>query len=346
MFPHSLSLICTISYSLRFKDGDLKISGTKKVPVHLVLTQDHRLPRSITISAKRPSRQAGLRSRVSFQDMAAPVDVCSLSQNSAFTQQNSSSGSQSASDRVISPFDSDAASSATSICPVPEYPRLLLSIRISQDVKPQDLSAELFAGWLGTLPIAAKSVRVEAGFASDSTLLMISMPAALLGYLPRDPAITLLGTTISTNLLLDIDGRDALQEPCAKLQREVSAQKIAQSPLQREKDDLVASFKSINAGLFNRSDENSGSRRGFTQSNTKLEEEISDLKQALHDRMNSTFRNVSACNRCRQNSEACDDRLPNCASCEKVGVRCIGYGSISGNEIPRTQVETTMFQII
>jgi hypothetical protein len=43
--------------------------------------------------------------------------------------------------------------------------------------------------------------RVGAGFASDSTLLMISMPIALVGYLPHDPAITMLGITQSTNLL-------------------------------------------------------------------------------------------------------------------------------------------------
>jgi hypothetical protein len=44
-------------------------------------------------------------------------------------------------------------------------------------------------------------VRVEAEFASNSTLLMASMPIALVGYLPHDPAITMLGITRSTNLL-------------------------------------------------------------------------------------------------------------------------------------------------
>jgi hypothetical protein len=82
---------------------------------------------------------------------------------------------------------------------LPEYPRLLFSIRISEDIKPGDLSTELLTDWLSTLPVEAKSVRVEAGFASDSTLLIVSMPIALLGYLPYDPAITLIGTARSNN---------------------------------------------------------------------------------------------------------------------------------------------------
>jgi hypothetical protein len=271
--------------------------------------------------------------------MAAPVDDRSPLQTSAFAQQSGSSGSQSASDGVISPFDSDAALSATSICPLPEYPRLLFSIRISEDVKPQELSTELFADWLGTLPIAAKTVRVEAGFASDSTLLMVSMPAALLGHLPIDPAITLLGTIRSTNLLLSVDGRDILQEHYAKVQRELSAQKIAHSSLQREHEKLLASFKqteSVKAELIKGFEERDCSDQSVPQANMKLEKEISDVKGALHGRMdNATFRNVSACNRCRQEFEVCDYRLPNCASCEKVGVRCAGYDPVSGNEIPR-----------
>jgi fructose-specific component phosphotransferase system IIB-like protein len=82
---------------------------------------------------------------------------------------------------------------------LPEYPRLLFSIRISEDIKPGDLSTELLADWLSTLPVEAKSVRVEAGFASDSTLLIVSMPIAMLGYLPYDPAITLIGAARSNN---------------------------------------------------------------------------------------------------------------------------------------------------
>lgn len=49
----------------------------------------------------------------------------------------------------------------------------------------------------------------------------------------------------------------------------------------------------------------------------------------------SSFRNVSACNRCRLRKNRCDQRLPSCASCGKAGVRCTGYDPITKREIPR-----------
>lgn len=49
----------------------------------------------------------------------------------------------------------------------------------------------------------------------------------------------------------------------------------------------------------------------------------------------SSFRNVSACNRCRLRKNRCDQKLPSCASCEKAGVSCVGYDPITKREIPR-----------
>lgn len=49
----------------------------------------------------------------------------------------------------------------------------------------------------------------------------------------------------------------------------------------------------------------------------------------------SAFRNVSACNRCRLRKNRCDQRLPACLSCEKAGVKCVGYDPITKREIPR-----------
>ena len=49
----------------------------------------------------------------------------------------------------------------------------------------------------------------------------------------------------------------------------------------------------------------------------------------------SSFRNVSACNRCRLRKNRCDQKLPSCASCEKAGVACVGYDPITKREIPR-----------
>ncbi|KAK8207376.1 hypothetical protein IWZ01DRAFT_438718, partial [Phyllosticta capitalensis] len=52
----------------------------------------------------------------------------------------------------------------------------------------------------------------------------------------------------------------------------------------------------------------------------------------------SSFRNVSACNRCRLRKNRCDQRLPACASCEKAHVKCVGYDPITKKEIPRSYV--------
>jgi hypothetical protein len=52
----------------------------------------------------------------------------------------------------------------------------------------------------------------------------------------------------------------------------------------------------------------------------------------------SSFRNVSACNRCRLRKNRCDQRLPSCASCDKAAVKCVGYDPITKREIPRRYV--------
>ena len=52
----------------------------------------------------------------------------------------------------------------------------------------------------------------------------------------------------------------------------------------------------------------------------------------------SSFRNVSACNRCRLRKNRCDQNLPACSSCDKAGVKCVGFDPITKREIPRTYV--------
>jgi hypothetical protein len=163
----------------------------KKAPVHLVLTQDHHLPRSITISAKCPR----------IPNPLGPPGGSGCLSMSLIPQAGSSSKSPDLSGGGISTFSSSGASPAISMSELPEYPRLLFSIRIREDIKPNQLSTELLADWLATIPLDTKSVRIEAGFASDSTLLMVSLPVAMLGHLPDNPAITMLGVTRSTNLL-------------------------------------------------------------------------------------------------------------------------------------------------
>ncbi|RDW75191.1 hypothetical protein BP6252_06333 [Coleophoma cylindrospora] len=94
---------------------------------------------------------------------------------------------------------SNAASSTTSLSQLPKYPQLLFSTRFSEDIPSQSLATDLFADWLSTVPIRADSVRVEAGFASDSTILLISMPVTSSESAYRaKQALTILVTTWSS----------------------------------------------------------------------------------------------------------------------------------------------------
>lgn len=175
----------------------------KKAPIHLVLTQDRLLPRSIRISARRPHPHL---SRASNHIISGRTPSSNNEWNSeaAYVEQDTPSPQTSQTSTGIFSLESGGESSSSSITQISEYPRILLSIRVSENIKPSELSPELFAEWLGTIPLSTKSVRVEAGFASDSTLLMVSVPIALLGYLPENPAITMLGVTRSANLLCTI----------------------------------------------------------------------------------------------------------------------------------------------
>lgn len=49
----------------------------------------------------------------------------------------------------------------------------------------------------------------------------------------------------------------------------------------------------------------------------------------------TNFRNVSACSRCRSRKNRCDQRLPRCTSCAKVGAACVGYDALTKRELPR-----------
>lgn len=52
----------------------------------------------------------------------------------------------------------------------------------------------------------------------------------------------------------------------------------------------------------------------------------------------SSFRNVSACYRCRLRKHRCDPSLPRCQPCERAQVKCVGYDPITKQEIPRSYV--------
>lgn len=64
----------------------------------------------------------------------------------------------------------------------------------------------------------------------------------------------------------------------------------------------------------------------------------SSPEPSLNSKSSASFRNVSACNRCRIRKNRCDQNLPACAPCEKAGLKCVGFDPITKKEIPRTYV--------
>jgi hypothetical protein len=83
-----------------------------------------------------------------------------------------------------------------------DAPRLLFSVRLQEDIKPEDLSVEYFVDWLRIIPVIAEQVTVEAVFRSDSTLLLLALPFSLWPYMSPHPAVVNLGPIRSPNILI------------------------------------------------------------------------------------------------------------------------------------------------
>ncbi|KAL9001161.1 MAG: hypothetical protein Q9169_000344 [Polycauliona sp. 2 TL-2023] len=75
--------------------------------------------------------------------------------------------------------------------------------------------------------------------------------------------------------------------------------------------------------------------RASTLSALEIASPLSDLTA---NTPSSTFRNVSACHRCRLRKNRCDQNLPACSLCAKAGTRCVGFDPITKREIPRAYV--------
>ncbi|KAH7378069.1 hypothetical protein BKA64DRAFT_687860 [Cadophora sp. MPI-SDFR-AT-0126] len=174
-------------------------SRYKKAPVHLVLSQNLDHPRSIRLS-KLPEENGSPAPTVSQHQVSSTLNASSNILQIHGATKSTSGESDNVSNASPLSRNLSPSSSATSVAPLPLYPRLLFSIRVTEDVKPNDLCPDLFSDWLRQIPISASLVRVEAGFASDSTLIMCSIPAAMVGYLPAHPAIVLLGSIRSQNI--------------------------------------------------------------------------------------------------------------------------------------------------
>jgi choline dehydrogenase-like flavoprotein len=85
-----------------------------------------------------------------------------------------------------------------------DTPRIAFAIRLKEDFKVGDLSSDLFLRWLSCIPESVAEVKIEAGFHSYSSLLIVSVPICMSLYMPKDPAIISLGPITSFNEVLNL----------------------------------------------------------------------------------------------------------------------------------------------
>lgn len=172
-------------------------------PVHLVLTNDSPHRRTISLSKRKVPEQTAQAALGNDEDMESGIDAekYALSEISKIPHMRGSAmssltGTTNVHSDTPSPAEDDQE-------PVPskEVPRLALAIRLRDNFEVDQLSIDLFLEWLRNIPTIADQVKVEAGFHSFSFLLIVSIPIALSGYIPSDPAVVSLGPITSSNLL-------------------------------------------------------------------------------------------------------------------------------------------------
>jgi len=170
-------------------------------PVHFSLTQDNpQLPRSIQLSV-RPGHIRKPRLFNEQTSILAPMLGSDL--EDGVTGRVPRGATYSRPVEIEQPVnDTGEAFPAQMISKLPfQTPRILLAVRLKEDCFRAELSVNLFKNWLRDMPAVAEEVKVEAGFGSYSSIVIVSVPLALSLYLPQDPAIIRIGPITSENLL-------------------------------------------------------------------------------------------------------------------------------------------------
>ncbi|KAH8587443.1 hypothetical protein B0O99DRAFT_494001, partial [Bisporella sp. PMI_857] len=164
----------------------------QRPPLHVVLTQNQRLPRSIQLSRIRPSAETYLKdstNQMNTQSLPSRGASLAISDSSFSTFSGSS-------------LPASSASSTTSLNSQPLIsPRIAISIRLKETLEISDFQTDSFADWLGMMPVLAEQVKIEAGFTSFSTLIIATIPVDMWCYVQHHPAITLIGLVKSSNLV-------------------------------------------------------------------------------------------------------------------------------------------------
>jgi hypothetical protein len=165
--------------------------GRHPAPIHLVLTQDSLRPRSIQLSVLSLPPPIGIRVRLSQAD---------------FDGSEPKSSHQPLTPEAVSPIfpgsTHDETPSPDYRIPRDKFPRLAFAIRLRETFSPSAYNQNLFTAWLKDMPAIAEGVKVEAGFDSFSTLLIVSIPLAFSAYMPSDAAVVSLGLICSENRII------------------------------------------------------------------------------------------------------------------------------------------------
>ncbi|PVH77505.1 hypothetical protein DL98DRAFT_423739 [Cadophora sp. DSE1049] len=152
----------------------------QKAPLHVVLTQAKKLPRGIQLCTRKQKKTP----------KQSPRNTSTSSLESTSSDPSSLQSGESSISSVSSELD--------------VYPRIAITIRLQETLSQSDFSVGLFSEWIRMMPVLAKNVKVEAGFASFSTLLLVSIPVAMWCYIPSNPAISVAGIIRSPNLVPDV----------------------------------------------------------------------------------------------------------------------------------------------
>ncbi|KAH7327414.1 hypothetical protein BKA65DRAFT_554973 [Rhexocercosporidium sp. MPI-PUGE-AT-0058] len=161
----------------------------RPAPIHLPLTRQSKFPRSIQLSIRSelehcptPAIEAPGTCQTSFPHIAAD----SPGQESSGTTSKSPTSLPTMLPKTLSK------------CFVP---RLLFAVRLKESFQSNELSTEMLTEWLRTIPLTSvEEIKVEAGFQSFSSLVIVSVPIAMSAYFPAHPAVSCLGPVTSRNV--------------------------------------------------------------------------------------------------------------------------------------------------
>ncbi|KAG4437821.1 hypothetical protein IFR05_006708 [Cadophora sp. M221] len=160
----------------------------RPAPVHLPLTKQSSFPRSIQLSIlSRPTCDP-----MSCEDPPkAPGDSRQDKQKNG-PEHDPKTDFQSA----IPSLDLTPISLTESF-----VPRLLFAVRLKESFQPNELSTDMLTEWFRMIPlIGVEEVKIEAGFNSFSSVVILSVPIAMSAFIPTHPAVFCLGPITSRNV--------------------------------------------------------------------------------------------------------------------------------------------------